>query len=77
MPDGQRPRPSKVCTCTPMFSPSVIGACARDLHGMKALRVALGAMVDLYRDPSGRLLVEPGASPEDDALTIAIAALGE
>jgi hypothetical protein len=74
--------PVAKCTCTPKDKPSVIGACACDTHGMKALRAALGMMVDLYRHPNGGLLIEDGdgageAGEIDRALRMAVAALGD
>lgn len=42
------------------------------------LRRALRGMVDLYRHPdTGQPVVEAGASPADDAIIAALAALGE
>lgn len=42
------------------------------------LRTALAAMVDLYRHPdSGEVLVEAGHSEADDALIVALEALGD
>ncbi len=55
---------------------------SRDYEAIRAeadaLRAALAGMVDLYRHPdTGRLIVESGHSPTDDALLAAMAALGE